>query len=265
MGEIWREHKGFGRQIRMLAKLELKTMFKGSVLGSAWAVVKPVITLLMFWFTFVVGIRASGMVAGFPRFDFMLVGFVPWFFMSDSIRDGAKCIRSNAQYVTKVSFPVSTVMTFTGLSRFYIHMVLMALMYGYLLCMGYGVDVYQLQVLFYAPLMLLFFLALSWTTASWSVFSKDFLNLLRSLLTGLFWMSGIVWNSYEVENPWLRKAMLLNPVNFFANGYRKAFLYREWFWEDPLELGIFLAELVFLLVFGAWQYRRLRKDMADVL
>lgn len=265
MGEIFREHRGFGRQIWLLSRTALRTMFKGSVLGSAWAVVKPLITLLMFWFTFVVGIRAGGVVAGFPRFDFMLVGFVPWFFMSDMIREGAKCIRSNSQYVTKVNFPVSTIMTFTALSQFYIHLGLSVLMYGYLLFAGYGFQVYQLQYFLLAPLMFLFFLALSWTTASWSVFSKDFHNLLRSVMTGLFWMSGIVWNSYEVENLWLRRAMLLNPINFFANGYRKAFLYQQWFWNDPWELAIFVVEFVFLAWFGAYQYRRLRRDMADVL
>ena len=90
MLDILKEHRGFWRQILVMARLDLQRAYKGTLLGSAWAVLKPLITLAMFWFVFSVGIRVGNKVQGVPRFVFMLVGFIPWFYMSDMIKGGAK-------------------------------------------------------------------------------------------------------------------------------------------------------------------------------
>ncbi|MDR1616653.1 MAG: ABC transporter permease [Syntrophomonadaceae bacterium] len=265
MRGIIKEHIGFGWQIWTLSLLELKAMCKGSILGFAWLALKPLITLLMFWFTMLAGIRASSMIAGFPRFDFMLAGFIAWFFMRDMIIGGAKCIRKNSQYVTKISFPISVVFTFTAISKFIVHMGLVILMYIYLILAGYRPSVYHIQFFLYAALMFLFFLACSWTLGSWSVFSRDFQNFVSSIVTGVFWVSGVLWDSRNVDNRWLHYFVMLNPVNFFVNGYRKTFLYQEWFWRDGKELLIFFAEFLIVLCIGAYNYKKTRKDMADVL
>ncbi|MCL2403170.1 MAG: ABC transporter permease [Coriobacteriia bacterium] len=262
---IIREHKGFWPQIWKLARLELKKRFKGSLLGSAWAILTPVLMLLMFWFAFTIGLRVRSDIDGVSFFLFLMAGLVPWFFIRDMINKGSKSIRSNKQYVTKINFPVSTICTFSGLSYFMVHLLLLGSMIIYLAVAGYAPTVYNLQIFFYAPLMFLFFLALSWSTATWSVFSKDLQNLISSLMTAVFWLSGILWNSYTLEIEWLRKLMLFNPVTYIVNGYRKTFLYNEWFWENPLETGVFLGMLLLVVAFGAYNYTRLRKDMADVL
>lgn len=115
--------------------------------------------------------------------------------------------------------------------------------------------------------MFAFFLVLAWSTAPMSAFSLDFLNAINSIMTGLFWLSGIIYNSYDVPAnlPWLRYVMLFNPINFFANGYRNCFLYNRWFFEYKTELAIFLLEFAALFVLGIFNYNRLRKKLADVL
>lgn len=266
LGQILREHRGFGRQIFLLAKNELIKTYKAALLGPLWAVIKPLTTLLVFWFAFDIGIRGgTNVVAGYPRFVFMLTAFVPWFFMSDAITGGAKAIRTNSQFVTKITFPVSAIITFTMLSKLYIHLMLCALMYLYLVIAGYMPSVYNLQFFLYCPLMFAFFTALAWSTAPMSSFSRDFENLIASSITALMWMSGIMWDSYSLDIPWLKTLMLWNPINFFANGYRKAFLYHQWVTQQPEELYIFLAELALIVVLGAWNYQRLRTRLPDIL
>ncbi len=274
MLSIVSEHRHFGRQVFLLAKNELIKTYKGAAIGPAWAVVKPLFTLFVYWFAFSVGLRSAGLVnvelsggvVSFDRFPFMLVGFVPWFFMSDCILQGAKCIRDNRQFVTKVSFPVSTIITYTTLSKLFVHLFLSLLMYIYIL-FAFGPSVYNIQFFLYCPLMFAFFLVLAWSTAPMSAFSLDFLNAINSIMTGLFWLSGIIYNSYDVPAnlPWLRYVMLFNPINFFANGYRNAFLYNRWFFEYKTELAIFLLEFAALFVLGIFNYNRLRKKLADVL
>ena len=63
----------------------------------------------------------------------MFIGIIPWFFIQDSITQGAKELRINRQFITKVKFPVSTILTYTEVSRLFVHLILMAFMYAYVL------------------------------------------------------------------------------------------------------------------------------------
>lgn len=264
-----REHKGNGKKILLLAGNDLKKIYKGAVLGPFWAIIKPIFTLSILWFAFYIGLRASGDIVhngvSYGRFAFMLTGYVPWFFISEGIIKGARSIRTNKQYVTKISFPVSNIMTFTMLSMLYVHLILLILMVVVLFIMGIKSTLYAVQIIWYLPLMFAFFLALSWTTATFVAFSKDFENIINSIMTGLFWLSGVMWDTAGLKSETLRNIMYFNPINYFANGYRRCFLYNESVFADPKELIIFLAEFVFVVLLGGFNYRRLRKILPDVL
>lgn len=273
MFQIFKEHKGFGKQIMLLAVNDLKKTYKGAAIGPLWAVIKPAFTLFVYWFAFTIGLKTGNTEAyhglEYSKFIFLLVGFVPWFFINDSITLGAKSIRMNRQFVTKVSFPVSTIMTFTAVARLFVHIFLAAIMYV-ILILNKSTDIltpsiYNLQFFIYCPIMVIFFVALTWSTAPMAAFSKDFENMVMSIMSGVFWLSGIIYNTYALESETLKTIMLFNPINFFANGYRKAFLYGEWFFENPLELYIFLGEFLLVFVLGLFNYKRLRKTLPDVL
>jgi len=266
---IFKEHKNFGKQIGLLAVNDLRKTYKGAAIGPLWAVIKPAFTLFVYWFAFEIGLKSGKGVNfegdNYSTFIFLLVGFVPWFFITDSITLGAKSIRMNKQFVTKVSFPVSTIMTFTAIARLMVHLFLVVIMYTILVCSGYTPSVYNLQFFLYCPLMVMFFVALTWSTAPMAAFSKDFENMIVSIMSGIFWLSGIIYNSYTVGTDAIRKIMYFNPINFFANGYRKTFLSEQWFFENSAELYVFLAEFVIVFVLGLWNYKRLRKTLPDVL
>lgn len=265
--EIISEHKGQWKKIWMLAVNDLIKKYKGSVMGPLWALIKPSFTLFILWFAFSVGIKHSGTVSGYPRFVFMLSGYIPWFFISEEIIGGSRSIRINSQFVTKLSFPVSNIMTFTALSSLIIHTGMCVIMYVVLLCMGYGPSVYNLQIFYYMPMMFLFFLVLSWATAPLSGFSKDFENLINSIMTGLFWLSGIFWDTYDISNKYLRTLMYFNPINYFINGYRKCFLYETFIFDSnyTTETVVFFAEFILLIFVGSHYYKKLRKILPDVL
>lgn len=274
MFQIIKEHRHFGKQIFLLAKNELIKTYKGAVIGPFWAVIKPAFTLFVYWFAFSCGIKELGNISvtqyginwSGDRFTFMLVGFIPWFFITDSITQGAKSIRLNRQFVTKIRFPVSTIMTYTAMARLYVHIFLAVIMYIFLtFASGVAPSIYNVQFFFYCPLMFLFFVALTWSTAPMSAFSRDFENMIVSIMSGIFWLSGIIYSSYGFESGPLKWFMLLNPINFFANGYRNAFLYHQWFWHYPTELIIFTIELVIVILLGVFNYNRLRKTLPDVL
>ena len=265
--DIIAEHKGQMKKIWMLAVNDLIKKYKGAVMGPLWAIIKPTFTLFILWFAFTIGIRGSGKVSGYPRFIFMLSVYIPWFFISEVIVGGSRSIRQNSQFVTKLSFPVSNIMTFCTLASLIIHVGMCIIMYVILLTQGYGPSIYNLQILYYMPLMFLFFLVLSWATAPLSAFSRDFENLVNSLITGLFWLSGIFWDTYDVRHPILKKVMYFNPINYFINGYRKSFLYDVAIFDKnyTTELVVFYAEFILLIFIGSHFYKKLRKILPDIL
>lgn len=270
--QILKEHKGFWGQIARLAKNELIKTYKGAVIGPLWSVVKPSFTLFVYWFAFAMGFKKAGnvdvMIDGstvvFDRFIFMLVGFIPWFFIQDSIIHGMKSIRANRHFVTKISFPVSTIMSFTILSKFYVQIFLTLIMLV-IVALVQGLTIYTLQLILIMPIMFFFFLFLSWSTAPMGAFSRDFENMVMSIMAGIFWLSGVIYNSYDMGNDILNKVMYFNPINFFSNSYRKAVLYNQFFCNNPTELIIFIVEFVLVFLLGVYNYNRLRKRIPDVL
>lgn len=269
--DIIKEHKDFGKRIFVLAKTELVKTYKGAAIGPLWAVVKPAFQIFVYWFAFSVGLRTlntvkvevAGEILKFDRFTFLLVGITPWFFISESITHGAKDIRTHRQYVTKVNFPVSTIMTFSTLSRLYVHFLITFIMF-IIISFRVGPSWYNLQFFFYMPIMFLFFVFLSWSTAPMCAFSPDLENAIVSIMSGIFWLTGVIYNSYDLPEP-LKTIMLFNPINFFVNGYRNTFLYNRMFFEYKTEFVIFLVEFLIVFLLGIFNYNRLRKKIPDVL
>ncbi len=95
--------------------------------------------------------------------------------------------------------------------------------------------------------------------------SKDFSNLVKSFITAIFWLSGIIWNVNTIKIGWLKKLLMLNPVTYIVEGYRNCFINKVWFWEEPKRLLYFFIMLVILTILALWTYRKVRKEIPDVL
>ena len=74
-----------------LAKNDFKTRFAGSYLGIVWAFVQPIVTVVVYWFVFSVGLR-SGRPCGHPFILRLMAGLVPWFFFSEALNGGTNAL-----------------------------------------------------------------------------------------------------------------------------------------------------------------------------
>ena len=106
-----KEHTQHTPQVVKLSFADLKKTYHGSALGWAWAVIKPVVTIFVYWFAIAVGLRQGGDVDGYPYILWLISGIVPWFYMGDTITGGTGCIRKYSYLVTKMQFPVTTIPT----------------------------------------------------------------------------------------------------------------------------------------------------------
>ena len=264
--EIIKDHIQYRQQIFKLAKDDLVKTYRGAALGWAWAIIKPAVTIFVYWFTFQIGLRAGKEVEPIPFFLWLISGVIPWFYMSDMITGGTESIRKYSYLVTKMKFPISTIPTFFSISKFMVHLALLAIMIIIFIAMGYPPDMYILQLPIYMLLSFLFFTVFSLFSSLLACMSKDFSNLVKSLVTAVFWLSGIIWNINTLKDiPWLKALLKVNPVTYLVEGYRNCFIHKTWIWESPKTLIAFLLILVVLIIAAVWVYRRLRKEIPDVL
>ena len=77
--------------IMNLAKNDFKTKYAGSYLGIVWAFVQPIVTILVYWFVFSVGLKA-GNVSDYPFVLYLVSGIVPWFFFQDALNGGTNAL-----------------------------------------------------------------------------------------------------------------------------------------------------------------------------
>lgn len=262
---IIKEHIQYKQQIFKLAKADLVKTYRGAALGWAWAIIKPAVTIFVYWFAFAIGLRAPSKVSGFPYFLWLIAGVVPWFYISDMITAGTDTIRRYSYLVTKMKFPVATIPTFVNISKFIIHLILMVIVILIFIIMGYPPDIYLLQMPFYMILMIIFFNIWSLFASLLSTMSKDFGNLVKSMVSAVFWLSGILWDPSTIKIVWLKKFLMVNPVTYLITGFRNCFINKVWFWEQPKRLLYFGVITLVMLVLSIWTYKRLRKEIPDVL
>jgi teichoic acid transport system permease protein len=262
---IINEHKSYKDQIFMLAKSDLIKTYRGAALGWAWAVIKPMITLFVFWFAFSVGLRHGKPIAGYHYFLWLEAGFLPWFYMQELITGGAGCIRKYKHLVTKMKFPISIIPTYFNLSHLYTHLVLCAISVVLFICFGHMPDVYLLQIPVYMLMMFAFFTVWSLMAGILSAISKDFQNLVKACSSAIFWLSGIIYNVEDIEQKWIRTLLKFNPVTVVSSGYRNSFIYKKWFWEDKVSLACFAFTFILFTILALRAYKNLREDIPDVL
>ena len=178
---------------------------------------------------------------------------------------GTECIRRYSFLVTKMKFPVATIPTFINISKLIIHIMLVVIVLILFLAFGYKPDIYWLQLPFYILLTFLFFNFWSLFAGPLGTMSKDFTNLVKAFVTAIFWLSGIIWNPDTIGNVTLRKVLNANPVTFLINGYRNCLINKIWFWEQPKRLLYFGILTIILLLIALRTYKKVRKDIPDVL
>ena len=99
---------GCRRLILSLAKNDFKTKYVGSLLGMLWAFIRPVITVLVYWFVFQVGLGSQD-VNGCPFVLWLITGLVPWFFFAEALSGGTASLLEYQYLVKKIVFKISTI------------------------------------------------------------------------------------------------------------------------------------------------------------
>ena len=259
------------RLIRTLAKNDFKTKFSGSYLGTVWAFVQPVITVLIYWFVFDMAIGARAQIRGelpLPYVLWLVAGIVPWFFFSDCLSAGTSVLNEYNYLVKKVVFHIDILPVVKIFSSIFVHVFFVAVAVLLFLLYGYFPDLYVLQALYYSAGVLLLALGMSYFTSAVSVFFPDVRQIVNIGLQIGGWATPIMWDINDMKEK-IPEAVLIimkcNPLYYIVLGYREAFIDKVWFWEHPGMTLYFWGFTLTVCLLGVKVFKRLKVHFADVL
>jgi lipopolysaccharide transport system permease protein len=256
--EVW----DFRELLYFLTWRDIKVRYKQTVLGAAWAILQPLLTMVVFslFFGQLAGIQPEGDVP-YPIFSY--AGLVPWTFFVYGLSQSSNSLVGNASLIKKVFFPRLVVPIASVLSG----VVDFALAFLVLLGMMLAFGVTPTINILWLPL----FLLLAFTTALGVGLWLSALNVeyrdIRYMVPFLtqFWMfiSPVAYPSSLIENDLLRTLYGLNPMVGVLDGFRWAILGTTEAPGPMVAVSAFVA--VAILVSGMFYFRRMERNFADVV
>lgn len=257
----------YRKQILQLAMLDQKKSYRGSDLGRVWAFVKPAMYVCAFYVAITIGFKSSKDIEGIicPYFIWLTVGLIAWFYMRDMILGGASCFRKNRTVLVKCVIPNSIVPMIPAVSNLVIHFILMIAVVILALLCGVIPNQYWIQLPLYTLFMFVFSVIWSFGAGCLATLSRDFYNLLKSISTMVFWLSGILFDSNSAGGENAAWFFRFNPVTYIVEGYRNALCREVWFFEEPVKLCCFFITMIVFCVISIAIYQRVERRLPDIV
>ena len=258
--------------IGSLAKNDFKQKFAGSYLGTIWAFVNPIITVLVYWFVFEralnVGSQSTKAGIAIPFVLWLIAGLVPWFFFSEVLASGTGAMIEYNYLVKKVVFKIDVLPVVKAISSLFVHLFFIVFTIIIYSCYGYFPTLYTLQIIYYSFCMFVLSVGIIYALSAIMVFFRDMAQIVGVLLQIGMWMTPIMWNMDAMANRipgWAMVILKANPMYYIVNGYRDALYNGMWFWERPGMTAYFWVFTAIVVMAGMAIFRRLQNHFADVL
>lgn len=255
----WRELLAYRELLWVLTARDIKVRYKQTVLGAAWAILRPVLTMLIFSVVF--GTLAKMPSDGFPYPVFVYAALLPWTFFATAISTSGQSLVGSTHLVSKVYFPRLII----PLSSIGAGLIDLAISTGILLLMmlWYGVG-WSLNLLA-APVLLLavVFIALGVGTllSALTVAYRDFTHLTPFMVQIWMYVTPVIFPVSLVPERW-QWLLYLNPMTGLVEGFRAAFLGKAF---DLQGLGISFAMAVVIFVIGVAYFEKVERRFADII
>ncbi|MGE5836398.1 MAG: ABC transporter permease, partial [Acidobacteriota bacterium] len=258
--ELWENRE----RLYVLIWREEKMRYTQATLGVAWAVLQPVLTMVIFSVVFG---RFAGMPSdGLPYPIFAYCALLPWQLFTFSLTESSNSVVVNQRLITKVYFPrvmLPIAAVGVGLLDFAISLVVLLCLIGFY---GgyYGVPVGAglWSVPIWALLAVLTALGVGFWLSALNVKYRDIRYTVPFLAQLWFFATPVVYPTSIVPEPW-RPLFALNPMVGVVDGFRWALLGSPVAPDATVLISI--GAVVVILVAGLFYFRRMERTFADVI
>lgn len=256
----WKELKEYKDLFYFLILRDVKALYKQTILGFSWAILRPFITMVIFQLVFSNIAKIS--TDGSPGPIFYYTGLVPWMYFSSSLTKSTNSLISGAGMFTKVYFPrlvLPLVPCLASLVDFAIAMTI-----TFMLLLVYGLTP-TIWILFLPVLILIMFLTAAglglWLSAM-AIQYRDIPYGVQFLASILMWVAPVIWSTNQLPDAY-RIYYGLYPMAGVIEGFRSALYGINPMPWDLIGMGSLSA--IFLFITGAYYFKRKERYFADVV
>lgn len=176
--------------LRNLVIRDLKVRYKNSLLGILWSLLNPLLMMLVYTVLFTILIPNNA-INYYPVF--ILVGLVPWNFLSGTLTSGTVSITSSGPLIKKVYFPRILLPTAALLSNFVNFLLAFLVLLVFLFTSGIGLTVHALWVPVILLVQLIFMLGLSLILSTLHTFYRDVMMILNVAILAWFFLTPVFY------------------------------------------------------------------------
>jgi homopolymeric O-antigen transport system permease protein len=255
LGELW----SYRELLYFLTLRDVKVRYKQTLMGVAWVLIQPLLTMVIFTLIFNRFVRLDAGNIPYPLFA--LSGLVLWLFFANAVTNGTNSLVTNAHIITKVYFPrmfIPAASVGAGLVDLAVALLLLiplALYYG----VPAGFNLLLLPV--FILLMTLLALGVGLLFSALTVRYRDLRHALPFIVQIWMFASPVIYPTSIVPRGW-RWVLFLNPVAGIIEGFRSALTGGDFDWPH-IEAAAAITAL--LLGAGTYVFRRIESSFADVV
>jgi ABC-type polysaccharide/polyol phosphate export permease len=243
-----------------LAISEVKTRYKGSVLGFVWSLLNPLAMMLVFTVVFGV-LWPNQSVKNYPIF--LLCGLLPWNFFAASVVSSVNSIVNNGNLIKKVYFPREVLPIAAVLAQLVNFLLALVVLFAALLIFQSNFSPWLWTLPFIILIQTCFSLGIGLMLSTLQVFYRDTQLVMEVVMLAWFFLTPVFYRAaqlpttypiYGVDVPVQRILYILNPMASLINVYRDL-LYNGYRTDIDFFVRTTLTALVSLIV-GYWFFTR---------
>ena len=254
-----RELLAYRELLIALTMRDVKIRYKQTLLGSAWAIIQPVMMMVVFSIFF--GGLAKMPSDGYPYPIFVYAALLPWTFFANAITSSANSVVGSANLVSKVYFPrliIPLASIGSGLVDFAVAAAVLLLL---MLYYGVGWTFNLLMVPFLVAGASLTALGVGTFLSALNVAYRDFRYVLPFLVQFWLFATPVVYPASLVPPAW-QWALYLNPMAGVIEGFRSAFLGKPF---DVPGMSVSLVVAFLLFCAGIAYFQKVERRFADII
>ena len=247
-----------------LTKRDFTERFAGSVLGSLWAIIWPLVNLSIYIIIFgkMMGGRLPGTSDMHAYGVYLAVGLIPWTCFSSVIARSASVFLDKKHIITKVNTSLPSFLIYINLSETITFLISMGILFVFLISQGYEFHSRLLFLPFLYCLQQFLAMGIGLFVASLTVFMRDFREMTGVVLQLWFWFTPIVY-LFDILPGMVKRVVVFNPAFILIESYHKIFVFNT----NPSIRSLMILSGISVVIgcFSYFMFRYLEKDIRDFL
>lgn len=256
LSDIW----AYRELLFFLTWRDIKVRYKQTALGAAWAIIQPVLTMLIFTIFFG---RLAGLPSdGIPYPLFTYSGLLLWTFFANALTNSSNSLVGSSNLITKIYFPRMIIPASAVAAGLVDLAIAFPILIGLMIYYRESVTWTVVFVPFFILLITLLALGVSMLLSALNVKYRDVRYALPFLIQVWMFASPIPYPASLVPDKW-RLVYALNPMTGIIEGFRAVLIPGKALDWQALLISVVVTLL--MLVYAAYTFRRMEKTFADII